>query len=170
MKYKEGDVVNFSWNGNLYQKVIRLYNRIKYGSDYIWTHTGIIGEINSSIMIFEALDDGFAPFEYDEWWLDAKVKEGVIEVLRPKNVYNIEQLRKYIGRPYAWFDIVRIFVAIFGIKLKGSAKRLICSEAVARGLYDISNKKINLAKEYDKPYDLITPMDIHLSKQLERFI
>ena len=171
MEYKEGDVINFAWNGNIFQNLILIYNRVKYGLGYKWTHSGIIGEVNGDeIIIYEALGNGFSTFIYERWWLDLKLKEGIIEVLRPKNVKHIEQIQQYIGRPYAWFDIIRIFIGIFGIELKGSAKRLTCSEAVARGLYDISNKNINLAKEYDKPYDLITPMDIHLTNQLERIV
>ena len=49
------------------------------------------------------------------------------------------------------------------LKVTG-ANRLICSEAVARILYDSSKKKINFQKEYDKPYDLVTPQDIFVSK------
>ena len=45
--------------------------------------------------------------------------------------------------------------------------KLICSEAVARILYDASEKDINFELEYCKNYNLITPMDIFESKYVK---
>jgi len=50
---------------------------------------------------------------------------------------------------------------------KWGAKNLICSEAVARILYDSSEKKIDFEKEFLIPYDLIEPMHLWRSKQIE---
>lgn len=44
-----------------------------------------------------------------------------------------------------------------------STKHLFCSEAVARVLYDASNKQIVIREDWEK----ITPMDLYLTKFLE---
>ena len=45
------------------------------------------------------------------------------------------------------------------------AKKLICSEFVARVLYEISNKEINFEEEFNKKYDYITPADLYQSRR-----
>ena len=54
----------------------------------------------------------------------------------------------------------------FAFTISTGTKQIICSEAVARILYDSSNKKINFEKEFDKRYDLISPIDLYYSKQI----
>lgn len=69
---------------------------------------------------------------------------------------------KYLGNEYAWKDIILIVIHWFtGFKFGGDSNSLICSEAVARILYDSSGKEINFAQEYDMPYDLITPVLVY---------
>jgi len=79
---------------------------------------------------------------------------------------------KYIGEPYDWTAIFSIgLYYIFGgmaIDLWSGPKKVICSEFVARVLYEISYTEINFEKEYPKPFDMITPADIFNSKQLHK--
>lgn len=77
---------------------------------------------------------------------------------------------KYLGKGYGFLDIFHILLYwIFGTKAKflfTHAQYLICSEAVARILYDASGKKINFEKEFEIPYDLIEPAHLAQSKQI----
>ena len=169
-KYKLGDVVFFN-NDSIYSKLILMYNRIVY-YDKGWSHVGIITEINKdTVLIHEALSNGFNPNHYDKEYLEGRIEEGSVMIKRPKK--KLEEVRfwadEYLGRPYAWWDIIGIGLSLFlklPIGLTG-AKKLICSEAVARVLYDCSNKKINFEEEFNKRYDYITPTDLAVSKQLK---
>ena len=80
-----------------------------------------------------------------------------------------EVINKYHGKPYGFIDLIAIAISIITKKrlLKDTADRLICSETVARILYDASKKQIDFAKEFDKPYSYITPDDIFMSKHLK---
>ena len=169
LDFKIGDVVLFNYSG-FFNKFIKRYNLMRYGFSKA-THVGIISKVGKeNVEIYEALNQGFVKQNYERWWLDLKIKEGIIILKSSKKrlTYVENNCEKYLGRGYSWFDIVRIFYTyIIGFNLGFScSKHLICSEAVSRILYDSSNKKLNLAEEFDKPYDLITPMDIFLSKQL----
>lgn len=169
MKFNVGDVVFFKGK-SFYSTLIYSYNFIKYGESG-YSHVGIITKIKkSTIVIHEALGSGFQANDYEKWWLNNKIELGDIKIrqsiIKLTNVYKNAEI--YYGRGYAWSDILFIglaFLTKFKFSITG-ANRLICSEAVARILYDSSNKKINFEKEYNKPYDLVTPMDIFLSKQL----
>lgn len=170
MKYKVGQIVNFKNYGNIFMKAIALRNKLKYG-ERGYTHTGIIVEVGEQIIIYEALNEGFEPFVYDKWWLDQKLEAGIIAIGETKHkLRNVPKYAEfYKGRPYGWLDIFSIVVgALTGFKLSITGnKKLICSEAVARILYDSSNKKIDFVKEFGKSYDLIEPHDLFMSKQLK---
>jgi uncharacterized protein (DUF169 family) len=73
-----------------------------------------------------------------------------------------------LGKKYGYFDLLRIFIYKLTGKVvfKESANSIICSEAVARILV-MSNPKIDMSKEFNKSFDLITPDDINMSKFLK---
>lgn len=176
MKFKEGDVVLFDWGENedpsFFSKQIEKYNLREYGESHA-THAGIIAEVNKdSVKVFEIVEykePGF--YVYENSWLENAIEEGIVKIERAtvklSNVY--ENCLKYAETHYSIMDILSIyFYGFTGIKLSLSGKKaVICSELTTRILYDSSNKKINFEKEFDKSFDLITPMDIYLSKQLK---
>ena len=175
MKYKIGQIVFFKGNG-FFSKLIKTYNFINYGETG-FSHTGIITKVERDrVIVSEALSNGFintrkdgSPNYYYKTWLDMKKRKCEIDIKTPIfKLINVEKnTNKYIGIPYGFLDILGILISLVFkfrfISLTG-AKRLICSEAVARILYDSSNKKINFQEEFNKCYDLISPMDIYKSK------
>lgn len=180
MAIKKGDIF-FSENDYLYSKLINLYNRVTFGKNGP-THAGIVTEVHKHYyVVYEALKEGFVASEYGKAWTNEQIKEGKIYFKRP--IYELKNLeenaKKYLGVPYAWYDIFKIGLMLLtglkGIYFTG-ANKLICSEAVARLLYDCSNKKIKLGynkrkskqkSEYKIPYDLISPMHIYKSKYMK---
>jgi hypothetical protein len=176
---RPGDILLFNWDEGWFRNLIRAFNYQKYGISG-WTHAGII--VNSDkdkVLVYEALSTGFEDKNYlgeknhyDKAFIKKEVKSGHILVMRPKKkVYNVKEYSdRYLGSPYGWADIIGLVLfSCFKfrfLKLTG-AKKLICSEAVVRCLYDASNKQIDFEKEFNKPFDYITPTDIYLSKQVE---
>jgi hypothetical protein len=176
MEYKAGQILNFKENGDLFGKAIKFYNKIVYGEEG-YAHTAIILKTNP-LTVAQAMPSGF---EIKEWylpWFNNEVNAGKIVVgettIPLKNVE--ETARKYEGTPYGFLDILSIGTILLfrgrSIGFTGS-KAIICSEAIARLLYDCSDKKIMLGfgklkdkalSEFKKSYDLITPMDISKSK------
>lgn len=173
MKYKTGQAILFNHTGSIFTKLITAFNYLNYKQSKC-THAGIVAKIQKGrVLIYEPvnLKEGFLGYWYEEADLDAKLKEGKIIIASPNNyLTHVEKhCEKYAHTKYGILDILSIglFWAT-GLKIKTTgAKKLICSEAVVRILYDASNKKINFEKEYNKPYDLITPMDIYLSNQMK---
>lgn len=170
-KFEVGHVV-LSRDKSIYSKLITLGNLIHYKKKG-WTHAGIISEVlENHVIIHEALDKGFVKNKY--------LKEGLIYRQLSKmmtigtsryKLYNVkENCEKYEGSAYAWYDIFLIVLYIFTGKksfiFSTGANKLICSEADARVLYDSSYKKINMAEEFDKSYDLIMPQDLKESRYL----
>lgn len=175
MKYKTGQIVNFRYKDNIFMKMILFRNKLVYG-DWGFSHSGIIGKVtDNEVQIFEAVNQGFVESYYPIWWLDLRVNKKEIKIGTAKKplskvVYHAE---KYLGTPYGWFDIFNILVSwvikknsILFKYFKG-AQSLICSEAVARILYDASNKKINFVEEFGIPYDMVEPMHLYKSAQIE---
>lgn len=175
MKFKVGDVVFFR-SDSIISKLISIYN-LRYYGEMGFTHVGIITKVEKDkVLIHEALSNGFVKTKkngklnyYNNDYILKQMEEGSMDVLstklKLKNVYKTSE--KYIGRPYAWFDIFGIALSfLFNFKFTKltGADKLICSEAVSRILFDASNKKINLSEEFNKPYDLIAPQDIYNSK------
>ena len=111
--------------------------------------------------------------DYEKWWLEYKIKKGFYIVGESK--VKLKDVREcamfYLGKDYGIFDIFRIgFHWIFNVgkpMIRSKTKSLICSEAIAKILYDASNKKINLEEEFGIPYDFIEPMHIHKSKYIK---
>jgi hypothetical protein len=173
MKYEVGQV--FLWNtyDGIFVKLIHLYNKIHYGN-WGYTHASIIGEIkDGKVIMYETTAVGYTKNEYDPLWLDEAQKTGEIKVRYPK--YALKGLKEicesYIGRPYGFLDIFHIALSLIlgerAFRLSNTSKQLICSEAVARSLYEASKHKIDLSEEFDKSFDLITPNDVSLSTKLE---
>jgi hypothetical protein len=170
MEFKVGQVLNSRGRG-IYGKMIAWRNGLIYDKGHNWTHSAIISEVKSDkVLVHEALTEGFICNYYEKWWLEGKIKEGVYIIgdvdFELKEV--LKNARKYEGRGYGFLDIFHIvFYWIFGSKAKfldTGAQHLICSEAVARILYDSSGKNIDFEKEFLIPYDLIEPMHLWRSK------
>lgn len=173
MKFKTGQILNCKGWG-IYGWLIRFRNQIAYGEES-WGHSAIIyADDGDMVWVAEALTKGFTISAYEKWWLEQKIKEGFFILgegdlkVSPKKMREI--LGSYEGRPYGWTDILGIVVHwIFGRyakRLTTNSKSLICSEAVARFLYDASKKKINFEKEFGIRYDLIEPHHIYKSNQI----
>lgn len=156
-------IIFFNWD-TFYGRLIKFNTKSK------WTHVGIIiHEDETTYTIAEALNKGLTISKYN--------KEGTIPYSTIKEVdikVSEQELKriceKYEGAPYDWFSIINI--ALYGIlgrlalNFKGP-RSLICSEFVARVLYEASEGHINFEEEYVKPYDLITPAEIYRSKYLD---
>jgi len=170
MRFKVGQIVLFNNPKTLFGRLITKYNMDMYGSSYT-THVGIITAVyDNSIAIFESLIDGFNSHVYTKDDIEERIKLGEILIRETKKPLNmvLENCYKYEGIKYGILDIFMIaFYWATRIKISLTRKNsLICSEAVVRVLYDSSNKKVDFVKEFEKPYDLITPMDLYISKQL----
>lgn len=175
VKFSSGQVVLFKGKG-VYSSLIRLANKIHYPKslDRDWTHAGIISVVDESlgtVLIGEALNDGFVESTFGIGELNTLIQQGKAIIGTPKQELDDVELviQGYLGSPYGWLNILHI--AIYTITGKTAfkflgAKDLICSEVVCRVLYDCSNKKIDFTKEFGKPYDIITPQDLYVSKQI----
>ena len=175
-QFKVGDILNFRNDGSFYSVAIRFFNRIVYGIDG-FTHTAIIIKTDP-VTVAQALPSGFQIKEIYMPWLNNSIKSGLIEVTESKiKLKNVEEVaRTYEGKPYGFGDIFSIFtILLFRGRSMGfsGSKRLICSEAVARLLYDCSGQRILLGykkkkdknkSEFKKRFDLITPTDVAYSR------
>ena len=162
-----GDVVFFNKSSDIISRGISLFTKSQY------THVGIVYEADFyTTTIAEALADGFQINTYQNSDIHNKLMKSKLVVKRPRLDINKklikESIESKLGRPYGFKDIFRIAIyKIFGFKFGGDdPDKLICSEAVARVLYR-TNSKINLSKEFNKPFDYISPGNIFHSKQLE---
>lgn len=166
MIYQKGQIVFLNWN-NKFMNLIRYYNELKYGIPG-FSHVGIITRVEKNrVQIHEAISKGFVKSWYDKDFLNKKIDGLSSEILGiGEKLENIEKVAdNYLGRPYGFLDIFGIALSFLFkfkfLKLTG-ANSLICSEAVSRILYECSDGKINLEEFFDKPFDLITPMDIYI--------
>ena len=172
MELKVGQVFN-SRGRSVYGMLIRLKNRLIYGRKHNWAHSAIITDVKEDkILVHEALTNGFIASYHRKEWFKNKLEKGYFVIgeakVKLKNV--LEHAKKYEGKEYGFFDIVHIIIYwIFGTEAKflfTHTRYLICSEAVARILYDASGKKINFESEFGLQYDLIEPMHLWQSKQI----
>jgi len=145
-QFKTGDVVLFNYNNkNWISKQIENYNLQEYGTSSA-IHAGIISEVNyneNKVQIFEILNlNGANFYYYDMNFLTEKIKSNEIHIRRPKeNIKNIiENCEKYLYIKYGILDLFAILLyGFFNIKIKSTnMKKVICSELVARVLYDSS--------------------------------
>lgn len=157
---------------SLYSKLIAKSYKL-VGITLPWTHVAIIGNTyvdeKTNIqycVIYEAMGNGFRKRVKT---IDDMVRYYLYGDFIPAKVKvpldNLEDLcESYLGTPYGWQDILHIIV----YRLTGSIvssfstkhQKMICSEAVVRILYSASNGAIDLETEYNKPADIITPVDI----------
>lgn len=150
-------------------------NLIKLGTKSDWTHVGVIAdETKQDYIVYEALNKGLVKTNHRKYIVNDRIKQKEIVIKYVELRISKERLKKicesYLGRPYDWLTIFNIGIYfLFGhyaLNLPGPRK-LICSEFAARVLYDASNKKLNLSKEFDKRYDYITPEDLYKSNALK---
>ena len=172
-KFKIGQAVLFNNSSSFFSKIITKYNLSNYGESKC-VHAGIIARVTEDkVLIYEAksIIDGFDGYYYEIKGLENKIKEGSVIIKESKVKLDdvLENCEKYVGIRYGFLDVLMIgFYWLTKIKISlTKAHKIICSEAVVRILFDSSNKKIDFEKEYNKPYDLITPMDIYKSTQLK---
>jgi hypothetical protein len=168
MNIKVGSVVLFrrvdsSW----------LSKAIAMATKSSWTHAGIVYDLtDTEVITAEALAKGFTLVtrSREDFESDFLIRE--IEVLEPKKeLFDLKEvIEGTLGRPYGYLDLLAILIyTITGKRIfKGTAKSLICSEAVSEVLYTCSRNKIDLSKEFNKPGSYITPDDIYCSKSLLR--
>lgn len=171
MNIKIGDIILLRGD-SVFSKLIYLGNRIHYGKKG-YSHVGIVGGIRGdSVFIYEALSEGFTKSTYSENEINNFIKNDKLLIGKSKISLNRvpEHCEKYIGRSYAWYDIFQISLyVLFGVRkffFSTGAKKLICSEAVSRILFDASNKQINFEKQFGKKFDLIMPQDLRESKDI----
>lgn len=173
---KVGDIVQFKYGG-LYMTAVQLHN-ILFHKKIGATHTAHIYKIEDDVVyLAEAMGTRpYSIYSYDKSYLLEQEEKGKLWFLRSlKKVKDIEKnTDKYLGRKYDWLAIWGIFFkSVFKKKsiltnaFKGD-KFLICSEGTLRVLYDSSNKKIDLNKEFNLDTDLIAPMCLDESKYFRR--
>jgi len=185
--FKEGDVVAFSNIDGWYMKLINLGNQIHFKGDAAKigiTHVGIIKNFandadgTACAIISEALGSGVVSSPYPLWWLNARVLDERIRVFRPRQQVNTISIycEKYEGVPYDWASIVALGYSILTQRkiwyyesLKGP-KTQFCSEFVLRVLYDASDGKIDLQKEFNRDFDMLMPMHFYYSDQFIRIL
>jgi hypothetical protein len=77
---KVGTILNFRWYDGLFGKAIRYYNRLIYHEDG-FTHSSIVIEIKDGFYsVAEALGNGFIISDYEDWWVQLKIREKYITV------------------------------------------------------------------------------------------
>ena len=163
---KEGDVLLYKGGNNILQKSIRIVTNSEF------VHTGIIEsmEYDNNVWTAQAYYNGFVKRFYFKTDLQALIDSGKV-VIRSPNVKLIglpDYVEKYLGIGYGFFQLVVILIKRYtGITIyKDGLRNLICSEVTGRLLYDGSGGKIDLPKEFNKPFDELTPEDLAVSKQL----
>jgi hypothetical protein len=157
-KYQPGDLVLFSNNG-LFDRLVKIFTRSQF------SHAGIVLELREKyVIVGEAWGSGFdiRKRKYSEL-NKCKLRRSKEALANVK-----ENIIRYIGRPYDKLNIFGLVLyKIFRIKLfSTNAKAMTCSEFSARFFYDAAFRKINFEKEFNKPYDYITPADLSKSNQL----
>lgn len=155
-------IIFFAWE-SFYGKLIKFHTGSK------WTHVGIVGlERAEEYVCFEAINKGLTASVYTKAQIAEWEKLGLVKVveldLRVSSERLLRTCQAYEGYPYDWISIINI--ALYGILGRlalnfSGPKALICSEFVARVLYDLSDKKIDFEQVYGKKFDLITPTEIH---------
>ena len=173
MKFNQGDILLFNWNRpKWFSKALKFYNKKKYGQEG-WTHAGIIVEVQKDqVLIYEAVSKGFINSYYNINFLNKVIadKKCIVGKTRIQLIDVKLFADQYLGRPYGILNMLGILLIFIAgkkaLNIDGS-KNLICSEAVARILYDASNRQINFEKEFSIPYDFIEPMHLYKSNQIK---
>lgn len=160
-------VIFFSWD-TFYGKAIR------YATGSKWTHVGIAFDYGKEWIVYEALNKGLVKSIYtsdDIEWFQHTGKVTIKEVKIEMSKLAAQSIaEKYVGAPYDWLSIFNIaWFTLFGKKALnfGGPRQLICSEFVARVLYEATNGRVNFEKELGIPYDMVTPADLFRSELLK---
>ncbi|MDX1702096.1 MAG: hypothetical protein R3250_15835 [Melioribacteraceae bacterium] len=168
MKLKIGDVVLF--RGARKSIVSRMISKVTNSQ---FSHVGIIYSLKSdgSICIAEALWEGFVINHYSKeemYFLFPRLQIKRTNILLGQEKIQNEII-KYKGISYGFSQLFAIWIhRITGKEIiKNGLQDLICSEVVARVLYDCSGGTINFEKEFGIPFDYISPAQIARSTQLE---
>lgn len=177
MKYfRQGDIVQFKRFSNIYSLAIQLYNYKTYGHFGATHTTHIVNQDKEFIYLAEAKGNKpYKIYQHSKKDVLKRLKTGKIYVLRPEKIRNIpKHTNKYLGRHYDWISVWGIILkSLFGIKskianlFKGDLF-FICSEGTLRVLYDSSNKRIDLKKEFGTDFDFIAPITLDKSKHFRR--
>jgi hypothetical protein len=163
MKTKTGDLFFVKGDG-VFGKLIGIYNYVMFGKSDV-THVGIIAKTEEeSVLIYEAVTKGFIP----NWYSKKDLEDPKIKIKKMSGLKNVlEVCHKYEGIKYGKINIaihtINLFlrIAFKRIKYSDGIIAMHCSEAVSRVLYDASNKKINLEKKLNKPFDMVTPQELY---------
>lgn len=160
---KKGDVCLFKKNNSFISKAIALVTTSSR------THAGIIyGFSKGFVCCAEAQSNGFTLINYSNKEFNNLLGNKILLRRSKQKLYAVQRtINKYLGRPYDYKDLIFILLnKITGKFFPDTSKKLICSEAVARVLYDSSRKKIDFEKEFKKPFSYVTPDDLNQSNQL----
>jgi len=167
----------FSWD-NFYSKQIKKITNCK------WSHVAIAIDNGDHYIVYEALAKGLLNTTNDEKTNELRytkervqtwINSGNVVIKESKEKYDskfiIENCEKYLGSGYDFLAIFYIFLYSISKKTKkyDNVRNIFCSEFTARASYDISNKKIDFQKEYERHFEYITPADQFNSNQL-RFL
>lgn len=161
-----GNVVLFRKNNSLISKAIAFVTSSSY------THAGIIYDVSEdTIITAEAQANGFVKISRSRLEFEDLIECREICILKPRVKledvkFNIDLM---LGKGYDYLDLLKILInKITGHKtFKRTANKVICSEAVAILLKECSTGKLDLAKEFNKDVELITPDDLNQSRQLK---
>ena len=173
MKLNVGDILLFRWNVP-FNKLVGYFNKIVHG-DEAYSHVAIVTEVRGGdVLLHEALakNGKFIASYYSISAIEQWMKEG--RCLRGKTTIPLVDVKHYadayLGKPYGYKTLWYIILfKIFGWKLLAESEgvnSLICSEAIARILYDASDKQIDFVKEFGIPYQFIEPYLLLISKQI----
>jgi hypothetical protein len=137
-----------------------------------YTHAGIVYDVtDTEVITAEAQANGFILIHRSKEEFYALADLRSITLLRSrKPLFDMtESIELMLGTKYGYLDLLKILInKITGKKaFRESTNSIICSEAVARLLYSASDCKVDLSKEFNKGFDLITPDDLNMSKFLK---
>jgi hypothetical protein len=156
---KVGDVVFFNWKEGFYSKCITFFNTLKYKCS-LTTHAGIVSAIEGDyVLIHEAVYQDGEDFKANPYLSSWIVQNCIVGRSKAKITGSIKDTcKKYESINYDWLSI---FLMPFRLTFN-STKNMFCSEAVARVLYDCTDKQFNV-----KNWEKLTPMDLLYCGQLD---
>ena len=160
-----GTVINFDNRNTFFGGMIGKFTKSK------WSHSGLVYQHTKKyIWVAEAVANGYKVNRYSRKKLMKRWNKNTIQLR--KSIKTLSSVKshcdKYLDIKYGKLQLFKIAMFIlFKKKYKvDDLKTLICSEGVARVLFDSSNKFINIANEFDCEYDYVTPYMISVSKLL----
>lgn len=160
-----GDVILFDNRKSFFGFLVGKFTSAKY------THAGIVYEIaDKHLLIAEAIGNGFSVTKYSKKKLIKRLKKSTIEIRRSRKTLvdvkkNIDAL---LTTPYAYVGLIKIALnKLFKFNFEGNGDETgVCSEMVSIVLRVSSGGVINVADEFNKIEDFVTPKDLHNSTLL----